>query len=200
MLSCHQDIMEGREAGKVEHVWYAERGGGRVASEECPEKCVQSGGDVISAHLIWNLVNELMMLASGVLVAAGWYQIRRRRVRTHRRLMLAGASFAAAFFVSYLFSTLLIGDSLYDGPGRYATAYQSFLQIHVVLATVAAILGVVTLRRAFLRRFSRHRRIAPWTAVLWFISAASGLGVFLILFVIFPSHTSTTSIFTVLFH
>ncbi len=140
------------------------------------------------------------MLTSGALVGVGWYQIRRGRVRLHRGLMLAGASLAAAFFVSYLLSTLLIGDSLYDGPPRFGTAYQAFLLIHVTLATLAAILGVITLRRAFLRRFSRHRRVAPWTAVLWFVSAASGLGVFLILFVIFPSHTSTTSIFTVLFH
>jgi putative membrane protein len=55
------------------------------------------------------------------------------------------------------------------------------------------------LRWAFRRRFGRHRKVAPWTAVLWFVSAASGLAVFLFLFVVFPSNTSTTSLLNVLF-
>ncbi len=114
--------------------------------------------------------------------------------------MLIGSAFGAAFFVSYVLSTFIIGDVLYGGPHKYATSYQTFLQVHVTLATLAAVLGVVTLRFAFRRRFGRHRKVAPWTATLWLVSAASGLAVFLLLFVIFPSGASTTSLLTVLFH
>lgn len=140
------------------------------------------------------------MFASASLVAVGWVQIRRGHVHTHRRLMLTAATLGAAFFVSYLFSTLTIGDTLYGGPHRYAMSYQVFLQVHVVLATAAAVLGVITLRFALRSRFGRHRRVAPWTATLWFISAASGLAVFLILFVVFKPGPHTTSLIHVLLH
>jgi putative membrane protein len=51
---------------------------------------------------------------------------------------------------------------------------------------VAGILGVLTLRRALRRRFTLPRRIAPWTAVLWLIAAASGLTVFILLYLAYP--------------
>ncbi len=151
-------------------------------------------------HFVWNLISECLMLASALSIAVGWYQIRHRHIRAHRRMMLLGAGFGGAFFLSYVFSTFMIGDMLYGGPHKYAAGYQTFLQVHVTLATLAAVLGVITLRWAFRRRFRKHRKVAPWTAVLWFLSAASGLAVFLMLFVMFPSGASTTSLIQVLFH
>jgi putative membrane protein len=139
------------------------------------------------------------MLASAFSIAIGWYYVRHHNIHAHRRMMLIGAAFGSAFFVSYALSTLMIGDSLYGGPHRYAGGYQTFLQIHVTLATAAAVFGVLTLRFAFRRAFRKHRKVAPWTAVLWLISAASGLAVFLFLFVIFPTGPSTTSLIQVLF-
>ena len=153
----------------------------------------------ITAHFIWNLVNEIFMLASAFSIALGWYYVRHHKIHVHRRLMLIGATFASAFFISYVLSTFLIGDTLYGGPQKYAAGYQVFLQVHVILATIAAFLGVLTLRWAFRRQFASHRKVAPWTAALWLISAASGLAVFLLLFVLFPSGASTTSLITVLF-
>ncbi len=154
----------------------------------------------MSVHFIWNLINEIFMLASAGSIAVGWYYVRHHNIRAHRRMMLIGAAFGSAFFVSYVLSTFIIGDVLYGGPQKYATSYQTFLQIHVTLATIAAVLGFLTLRFAFRRRFGTHRKVAPWTATLWLVSAASGLAVFLLLFVIFPSGASTTSLLTVLFH
>ena len=135
---------------------------------------------------MWALFNEMLMIASAVTAAFGWRFIRQRRVRVHRRFMLTSSFLGAAFFVSYAVGTLLVGDTAFGGPRQYSAAYQVFLQIHVLLATAAAVLGVITLRYALKGRFPRHRRIAPWTVVFWFISAATGLAVYLLLFVVFP--------------
>ncbi|WP_029422723.1 DUF420 domain-containing protein [Alicyclobacillus macrosporangiidus] len=135
--------------------------------------------------------NEACILASAVAMALGWFQIRRRRVEAHRRLMLAGVVLAALFFVTYVAKTILIGDTAFGGPERWRLPYQVFLQVHSVLATVAAILGIITLRAAFRENFSFHRRIGPWTASIWFITAASGLMVFLLLYIIFPPGPTT---------
>lgn len=131
-------------------------------------------------------LSEVCMVGSAVCVAFGWSHIRRGHVRTHRRWMLTATALGASFFVLYVLHTVLIGDTAFGGPLRWHAGYLVFLQTHSVLATVAGVLGVVTLRRALRGRFTSHRRIAPWTAVLWLIAAASGLMVFLLLYVVFP--------------
>ncbi len=135
---------------------------------------------------VWALINELFMMASALFAAVGWYQIRRKDVHRHRRMMILAASLGAAFFVSYALGTLLVGDSSFGGPKSVAMLYQVILQIHVMLATIAAVMGVITIILAARRRFRLHRKIAPWTAVFWFVSAGTGLIVYLMLFVIFP--------------
>lgn len=143
---------------------------------------------------IWPLLNEIFMIISAGLIATGWAYIRRGQRETHRKVMLTGAFFATAFFVSYVLRSLLVGDTTFGGPHKYSLAYTIFLQAHATLATVAAIIGIITIRRALLGRFQQHRRIAPWTASVWLVAAASGLVVFLLLYVVYAPG-ETTSIF-----
>ncbi len=132
------------------------------------------------------LMNELFMIISSVFVGIGWYQIRsRKNQQNHRKMMITATVFGALFFISYALSSLLIGDSTFGGPQSIALFYQVFLQVHVILATLAAILGVITLVLALKGRFQRHKKIAPWTAIMWFISAGTGLVVYLMLFIIY---------------
>jgi putative membrane protein len=149
--------------------------------------------------MTWAVLDEAFMIASALSVATGWYWIRRHRVDRHRRWMLTGAALAVAFFLTYVAKTLFVGDTAFGGPARLALLYQGFLQTHTVLATVAALLGIVTLRRALRRDFVRHRRIAPWTATTWLVTAATGLGVFLLLYVIYPPGPTSTNLLRVLF-
>jgi putative membrane protein len=140
---------------------------------------------------LWPLIMEICMIVSAIAIALGWYFIRQGKRETHRRLMLVGSAFAVAFFVNYVLRTVIVGDTTFGGPTRWATAYQIFLQAHATLATVAAVLGIITLRRAFLQRFQLHRKIGPWTATTWLVAAASGLVVFLLLYVIYPPGPNT---------
>ncbi len=144
--------------------------------------------------MIIAILNEACMIASAVAVAIGWGLIRRRQIARHRRAMLTAAAFGLAFFLSYALHTLLVGDTAFGGPTAWRAPYLIFLQIHTVLATVAGVMGILTIRWALRKDFARHRRIAPWTATLWLVAAGSGLMVFLMLYVIFPSG-STTNMF-----
>jgi putative membrane protein len=130
--------------------------------------------------------NEACILISAICFAIGWGQIRKKRVRIHRRWMLTGVVFAALFFISYALKTFLIGDTKFGGPKSVSPYYYVFLQAHSILATVAAILGVITLIFAARSAFGKHRRIGPWTVVIWFVTAATGLAVFFLLFIIYP--------------
>ncbi len=136
-------------------------------------------------------LNEGFILLSAVLIGAGWYAIRHGAIRWHRRLMFWGSVSASLFFLSYVFKTVVIGDTSFGGPERLKGVYTTFLDIHTTMATVVAIMGIITWRRALRWRFRLHRRIAPWTAGGWMVTAATGLTVFLLLYVIFPpGHTT----------
>ena len=136
-------------------------------------------------------LNELFLLTSAAAVARGWWLIRQHRVDSHRRTMLVASGLASAFFLSYLVKTLLIGDTTFGGPARLNTPYLVFLQVHVILATGAAVLGIVTLRRALRGQFARHKAVAPWTAAMWFVATGTGLVVFLLLYVLFAPGPTT---------
>lgn len=151
-------------------------------------------------HRAWNLFNELLMLASAGFVTAGWYQIRHGKVHRHRRFMLTGAVLGATFFISYVASSFLIGDTYFGGPAAMLAPYQVFLQVHVLLATASAVLGVLTIRYALRATFSRHKKVAPWTAASWLIAAGTGLVVFLLLFVVYPPGPSTTALWNLVLH
>lgn len=136
-------------------------------------------------------INEAFILSSAVVMAFGWYFIRRRNVEVHRRLMLTGSTLAALFFITYVLKTVIFGDTTFGGPSGWKAPYQVFLQAHSILATVAAVLGIITLTFAFKSRFSSHRKIGPWTTSIWFVTAATGFAVFLLLYIVFPEGTTT---------
>jgi putative membrane protein len=132
-------------------------------------------------------INEALILSSALSMAIGWWQIRRNNVHVHKRFMVLSVWLAGLFFLMYAAKTVLMGDTMFGGSAEYRTTYQTFLQMHSVLATVAGVLGVITLRYGFKKSFSSHTRVGRITAPIWFVTAASGLGVFLMLYVFFPS-------------
>ncbi|MDI3256467.1 MAG: DUF420 domain-containing protein [Kyrpidia sp.] len=136
-------------------------------------------------------LNEAFMLASAASAAIGWYLIRRKRTAAHRRAMLLSVLLGAAFFVSYVLKTVFLGDTTFGGPEPWREPYQIFLQAHSVLATVAAVLGIITLRFALKSRFRPHKKIGPWTVTIWLITAATGLMVFLLLYIIYEPGPTT---------
>lgn len=143
-------------------------------------------------------INEILILLSGLSIAIGWYKIRKNRMRAHKRFMVLGTVLAGLFFLGYSVKTVVIGATTFGGPVSMQTPYQVFLQSHSALATVAAVLGIVTLRFAYKQAFSKHKKIGQWAASTWFITVGTGLVVFLLLYVIYPSGAND-NLFKVLF-
>ncbi|WP_067623548.1 DUF420 domain-containing protein [Alicyclobacillus acidiphilus] len=150
--------------------------------------------------IVLSYINEACILISAVCFAIGWRQIRKNRVRVHRRWMLTGVVFAALFFIIYALKTFIIGDNEFGGPKSVRVFYYVFLQAHSILATVAAIMGIITLTYAARAKFGRHRKIGPWTVVTWFVTAATGLAVFILLYIAYTPGQAASLLHSYLGH
>ena len=139
-------------------------------------------------------ISTIFIAISGVLVAIGWYMIIKGRRETHQRFMIAGAIFALVFFIVYVSKTVFIGSTQFGGPDSLKAAYLIFLLIHIVLATVAAVFGLVTLYLAKNERFMKHKKIGRITATMWMITAPSGIFVYILLYVLYPGGETSSLI------
>jgi len=134
------------------------------------------------------LLSAVFIAISGTLVACGWYHIVHGHRKAHQRFMVAGAIFALLFFTIYMSRTLFIGNTNFadNSPEAIKIAYYIFLLFHIVLATVSAFFGIITLTLAFKQKYAIHKKIGRWTATMWLITASTGIMVYLLLYIFYP--------------
>jgi putative membrane protein len=133
-------------------------------------------------------ISTFFIVVSAVFVAFGWRAILQGRRETHRKLMVTGAIFALAFFTVYMSRTIFVGNTTFshNSPAAVRDAYYIFLLFHITLATVSAVFGIITLLHAYNKRFAKHKKIGRWTAVMWLITAPTGVAVYVLLYILYP--------------
>lgn len=127
-------------------------------------------------------LNAALNAMAAVLLTLGWVQIRKGRVATHRRLMIAAFVTSALFLGSYVLYHAQVGSRPFPGTGWLRTVYFSILIPHVILAAAVLPLALVTLRRGLRRDDQRHRAIARWTLPIWWFVSVTGVAVYLMLY------------------
>ncbi len=127
-------------------------------------------------------LNATLNSISAVLLAAGYLQIRRRRVAAHRACMLAAFAVSTAFLVSYLVYHAHAGSVPFRRQGWIRPVYFSILISHIVLAAAILPMAILTLYRAWRERFEAHRRLARWTLPVWLYVSVTGVVVYLMLY------------------
>lgn len=132
-------------------------------------------------------ISTSCIFISAIIVAIGVKQIKEGNTIGHQKSMVAGALFAVLFFTIYCVRTFVCGSTLYAGPDWLLVEYIVFLIAHIILAIVSAILGLRTLYLGYKNQLDKHRKLGPVTAYTWFITAITGVFVYLILYVIYPS-------------
>src|SRR5919112_5611495 len=132
-------------------------------------------------------VNAGLNATSALLLACGYYFIRRRRVTAHLRCMIAALVVSCIFLASYLVYHYNHGSTRFTGQGYIRPVYFFILLTHTILAALIVPLIIVTLRRAWRGDFGRHRKIARWTFPLWLYVSVTGVVVYLMLYQFYPS-------------
>jgi putative membrane protein len=131
-------------------------------------------------------LNATLNGTSAVLLTCGYAAIRARKIFVHKAFMIAAFLTSTAFLISYLAYHYRVGHVPFQGQGWIRPVYFTLLLTHTVLAAVIVPLIIVTLRRAWLEKFDKHRIIARWTLPLWMYVSVTGVIVYLMLYQIYP--------------
>lgn len=139
-------------------------------------------------------ISTFFIVLSAIFVAIGWYLIIKRKIEAHKKVMFFAGVFAVIFFIIYASRTIFVGNTSFGGPDDIKLYYTIFLLFHITLATVGAVMGIMTLWTGYKNRLDKHRRLGPITSIIWFTTAITGVAVYLLLYVIYQGG-ETTSVF-----
>jgi len=122
---------------------------------------------------------------SGLLLVGGYSAIRARKIETHKKFMFSAFVVSCVFLVSYLIYHYRVGHVAFQGQGWIRPVYFVLLTSHTILAITIVPLILITLRRAWLQKFDKHKIIAKWTLPLWFYVCVTGVIVYLMVYQIY---------------
>ncbi|MBT2637273.1 MULTISPECIES: DUF420 domain-containing protein [unclassified Bacillus (in: firmicutes)] len=143
-------------------------------------------------------ISTTFIVLSAITVAIGWAQIKQRKIDQHRKTMTLAGIFAIIFFVIYASRTIFIGNTSFGGPDDIKIYYTVFLIFHITLATIGAVLGIISLYTGYKNRLERHRKLGPVTSVTWFFTGITGVAVYLLLYVFYKGGETTSVIKAIL--
>jgi uncharacterized membrane protein YozB (DUF420 family) len=123
---------------------------------------------------------------SALLLAGGYAAIRAGKRDVHKVFMISAFTVSAIFLVSYVIYHIRVKQLvLFQGQGWIRPVYFTLLISHTILAIVIVPMILITLRRAWLEKFDKHRLIARWTLPLWFYVCVTGVIVYLMVYQIY---------------
>jgi uncharacterized membrane protein YozB (DUF420 family) len=134
--------------------------------------------------------NATLNALSGVLLVIAYVHIRAKRIRLHRRFMLAACTTSVLFLASYVTYHTLRGGVVtkFAGTGVWRSIYLTILTTHTILAVVIVPLAILSVWNGLKMRVERHRRVARVTFPLWMYVSITGVLVYFFLYHWFPSH------------
>jgi putative membrane protein len=127
-------------------------------------------------------VNAFLNAVAAILLVWGYTLIRRKRIQTHRKVMIAAFATSSLFLICYIVYHAQAGVVRFQKPGAIRTVYLSILGTHTVLAATVPVLAIITLSRGLSSRFDKHRKIARWTLPIWLYVSVTGVVVYLMLY------------------
>jgi uncharacterized membrane protein YozB (DUF420 family) len=127
-------------------------------------------------------VNASLNALSGILLLTGYIMIRARRIRQHRRFMIAAFITSSVFLVCYVVYHAQVGSVPFTRQGVVRPLYFTILVTHVTLAAAVVPLALVTLSRGLKGRYPQHIRIARWTFPIWLYVSVTGVLVYVLLY------------------
>jgi len=137
---------------------------------------------------LFALANATINTTVSVLLVAGLIAAKKRRLATHKKIMLTTIGLSVLFLITYVLHHLFAGSTWYGdvdkngvvdaaekaAAGSMRYIYFFLLGTHILLAGVSLPFILFTAYRGLTNENARHRKIAKITWPLWFYVAVSG--------------------------
>jgi uncharacterized membrane protein YozB (DUF420 family) len=131
-------------------------------------------------------LNASLNALSAILLVFGYVAIRAGKIARHKLFMVSAFCVSAAFLVSYVVHHIRAKHVvMFQGQGWIRPFYFALLTSHTILAIAIVPMIIVTLRRAWMEKFDKHRIIARWTLPLWFYVSVTGVIVYFMVYQIY---------------
>ncbi len=132
-------------------------------------------------------LNATLNGISTLWILAGVVMIKTEHKRTHALCMMLAIVTSTLFLASYLYYHFHMGHVRFTHEGWPRPLYFIILFTHLPLALCIVPLIALTVTPALQQRFDAHKRIARWTLPVWLYVSVTGVLVYLMLYVWFPS-------------
>jgi putative membrane protein len=126
-------------------------------------------------------LNAVLNGLSALALLIGFTFVKSRKIKAHRAAMITAFGFSTLFLVSYIMHHALHGDVRYPAHAALRLVYLPLLASHIILATVALPMILVTFFFSLSGRIPQHRKIARWTFPLWLYVSVTGVVTYVML-------------------
>ena len=134
-------------------------------------------------------INATLNGISALLILIGYAMNKQERKRSHALCMVSAIITSALFLGCYLTYHYLKAGHVthFTHPGWPKALYFFILGTHTPLAVLVIPLIALTVIPALQQRFDAHKRMARWTLPIWLYVSVTGVLVYLMLYIWFPS-------------
>ncbi|MDX1964918.1 MAG: DUF420 domain-containing protein [Pirellulales bacterium] len=136
------------------------------------------------------LTNAALNGLATILLICGYILIRQRKEAAHKSVMLAAFGVSTIFLGFYLWHHTLHGSVPFGGTGSVRLLYYAILISHVILAAAVPFLAIWTIWLGLVNARVRHRFWAKLTFPIWLYVSITGVVVYLLNYVLFPSFSA----------
>jgi putative membrane protein len=126
-------------------------------------------------------LNACLNALSALLLLAGFWAIKNRRVDLHRRLMVSAFAASSLFLIGYVAYHYAHGDTKFAGQGAIRSVYFAILISHVLLSISVVPLALTAFYFALRRRFASHARVARVLLPCWLYVSVTGVVIYFML-------------------
>lgn len=138
------------------------------------------------------LVNACLNGLATVLLCAGFYFIKTRRIIAHRNCMISAFITSCVFLVFYVYHKAVVMRGVhttFPGPPALKLPYLVMLTSHIALAIAIVPLALITINRGLKLRIELHKRIARWTFPIWLYVSVTGVLIYVLLYRVWPERS-----------
>ena len=134
-------------------------------------------------------VNATLNGISALLILLGYAMIRQEHKQAHALCMISAIITSALFLGCYLTYHFLKAGHVtrFTHPGWPKALYFFILGTHTPLAVLVLPLIALTVIPALQQHFDAHKRMARWTLPVWLYVSVTGVLVYMMLYIWFPS-------------